>query len=296
MSISNNKIKVLLTGANGFLGRHVLKRLLDAGIDTVAVGRSLPLNCQPTNFICADLLNLNDFKNVVAQAEATHLLHLAWYAEHGLYWASPLNLRWVDASVRLVEAFCQSESSRHVIMAGTCAEYDWSYGYCSEDLTPLKPKTLYGISKDVTRSLTLAICEQFEVTHTWGRIFLPYGEGEDDRRLIPSLKAVFQGFKEPFGVNVSVYRDFLSVEDSATAFIKLLEVGAAGSFNICSGSPVMLGDVVKHFAKVYDADPAIVFELSSERHGEPHLLVGNNQKLKNLGWFNSNSFFDTLSR
>ena len=57
-----------------------------------------------------------------------------------------------------------------------------------------------------------------------------------------------------------------------------------------------VGDVVEHIAKVYDADPTIVLELSSVRHGEPSLLVGNNQKLKDLGWVNSSSFFDTLSR
>ncbi len=292
--MADNKIRVLLTGASGFIGRHVFKQFLRAGIDVVAVGRSPPLNCKPANFICEDLLSLGDFKNLVAQVNATHLLHLAWCAEHGAYWTSPLNLRWVDASIKLAEAFCKSEKSRHVIMAGTCAEYDWSYGYCTEDLTPLKPETLYGVSKDTTRRMTSAICKEFEVSCTWCRIFLTYGEGEDSRRLIPSLRAVFQGNQKPFAVNVSAYRDFLNVDDLASAFMKVLDVGATGNFNFCSGSPVMLGEVVKQVAKVYRADPRIIFELSSERPVEPHLLVGNNQKLKSLGWVDSSTFFDSL--
>jgi nucleoside-diphosphate-sugar epimerase len=83
-------------------------------IETVVVGR--------TEGAIADLLDVAALEGVVARSRATHLLHLAWYVAHGKYWASPLNLRWVDSSVRLVEAFCQAGGEK-VVGAGTCFEY-----------------------------------------------------------------------------------------------------------------------------------------------------------------------------
>lgn len=141
-------MRVLLTGASGFIGRYVLRTLQHHGIEVISVGRA---RSQPSVlFIEADLLSLTDFGPLLQQAKATHLLHLAWYAEHGKYWTSPLNLRWTEATTRLVEAFCVT-GGHQVVIAGTCAEYDWAHGYCREESTPLNPVTLYGTAKDATR-------------------------------------------------------------------------------------------------------------------------------------------------
>ncbi len=214
-------MQVLLTGASGFIGRHVLQSLRDQGIPFVAIGRTIPPGCTETEFIQADLLAAPDFDALVNRAEATHLLHLAWYAEHGKYWTSTLNLRWVEATVRLVEAFCKVGGER-VVAAGTCAEYDWSYGYCREELTPLKPNKLYGTAKDATKRLVMEICDAYQISCSWGRVFLPYGPGESRLRLIPSLIDVFRGINKPFSINVNSYRDFIHVSDVADGFVSLI--------------------------------------------------------------------------
>jgi len=235
------------------------------------------------DFVEADLLAVPDFASLVRESGATHLLHLAWYAEHSTYWTSPLNLRWVEATARLVEAFCETGGQR-VVLAGTCAEYDWSHGYCREDSTPLNPATLYGTAKDATRRLAMALCAQHQVPCAWGRVFLPFGTGEARQRLIPSLIEAFRGNGPPFGVDATAYRDLLHVSDVAEAFVALLRSGANGAYNISSGQPVLLGDVVRELARLLDADPHVVLRLTSGRQGEPHLLVGENLKLKALGW------------
>lgn len=274
-------MKVLATGTSGYVGQPVLRALVRRGIPVVCVGRNRP--AENVEFIQADLLSSADLPTVVAQAGATHLLHLAWYAEHGKYWTSPLNLRWVDATVRLVEAFCES-GGRHVVVAGTCAEYDWSHGYCREDITPAVPATLYGTAKDATRRLVAAICGPHGVSCAWGRIFLPYGATEAAARLIPSLAAVFRGERPAFGVNASAFRDFIYVDDLAEAFITLLQHNAHGIFNISSGRPVAIADLVRHLADLLGGDPALILRLATERPGEPPLLVGANEKLTALGW------------
>lgn len=276
-------MKVLLTGASGFLGQYVWACLRHHGIDTVAAGRRLPETVAPTDFIVADLLATENFAALVKASGATHLLHLAWYAEHGKYWTSPLNLRWVNATTRLVEAFCEA-GGQQVVVAGTCAEYDWSYDYCREDNTPLNPATLYGTAKDATRRLVMAVCAQHQVSCSWGRLFLPFGTGESRQRLIPSLIEVFRGKRPPFGVNASAYRDFLHASDVAEGFIALLKNGKSGAYNISSGQPVQLAEVVKELARLLESDPQVVLDLVTERPGEPRLLVGENLKLKALGW------------
>lgn len=274
-------MRVLLTGASGFIGSHVLRALQQHGIETVAVGRSQPH--ASVEFIDADLLSFSDFTLLLNQARATHLLHLAWYAEHGKYWTSPLNLRWVEATTRLVEAFCIA-GGQQVVVAGTCAEYDWTYGYCREDTTPLNSATLYGAAKDATRRLSMAVCAQYQVSCAWGRVFLPFGHGESSNRLIPSLMEVFRGERPPFGVNANVYRDFLHASDVAEGFIRLLNAGASGAYNVCSGESSRLADVVTMLASLLDADPKPVLALTTERTTETPLLVGENSKLKSLDW------------
>lgn len=276
-------MRVLLTGASGFLGRYALDSLRCHGIETAMLGRRRAPDSAFADFIEADLLATSDFTALIQRSGATHLLHLAWYAEHGKYWTSPLNLRWVEATTRLIEAFCEA-GGQQVVVAGTCAEYDWSHGYCREDSTPLNPATLYGTAKDAARRLAMAVCAQHQVPCAWGRVFLPFGAGEVRQRLIPSLIEVFRGVRPPFGVNATAYRDFLHASDVAEGFIALLQRGENGIYNISSGQPVRLGDVVRELARLLDADPQTVLGLTTERPGEPPLLVGENLKLKTLGW------------
>lgn len=286
-------MRVLLTGASGFLGRYVLESLYQQGIETVTMGRQHVHDKAFGDFIEADLLASPNFASLVKEAGATHLLHLAWYAEHGKYWTSPLNLRWLEATTRLVEAFCAADGQR-VVVAGTCAEYDWSYGYCRESSTPLNPVTLYGSAKDATRRLVMAICAQHQVPCAWGRVFLPFGTGESEQRLIPSLIEVFRGKRPPFGVNAVAYRDFLHASDVAEGFVTLLKNGESGAYNISSSQPVRLGDVVQKLGQLLNADPQPVLDLTVERPGEPLLLVGENLKLKALGWRSAFSLLQGL--
>lgn len=287
-------MKVLLTGASGFIGRYVLEALQRQEIATIAVGRHPLASCE---FQAIDLLTATDIEldRLCEHSDATHLLHLAWYAGHGHYWTSPLNLRWVEASVRLVEAFCR-QGGQKVVVAGTCAEYDWSHGYCRETSTPLEPATLYGISKDVTRRLTAAVCRQAGIPYAWGRIFIPFGAGESIERLIPALMAVFRGVRPPFGVNADAWRDFLHVTEVAQGFVTLLCDESEGIFNISSGRPVQLGDLVQRLAQHFDADPRLVLDLATERPGEPPFLVGENIKLQALGWKPANDLNNWLDR
>jgi nucleoside-diphosphate-sugar epimerase len=273
-------MKVMLTGATGFVGRYVARELERQGIEYVSVQRGTARNDRA---IQMDLLGTQELEALFKKCKPTHLIHIAWYAEHGKYWDSELNLQWVLATRRLVEAFCSS-GGKHIVVTGTCAEYDWTHGYCVEDVTPLKPESLYGICKDTTRRVIEQIVEKHGVSLSWARIFFPYGPGEATQRLIPSLFNAFKGEILPFGVNASIYRDLLHVEDAARAVLACTESNFIGAINICSGKPVQISEVVDVIAKITNCNSDIIFKNKPKNPEINNFLVGENKKLESLGW------------
>jgi nucleoside-diphosphate-sugar epimerase len=273
-------MKVMLTGATGFVGRYVVKELERQGIEFVTLQRG---KSSDDRAIQMDLLGNHEFETLFENFRPTHLVHVAWYAEHGKYWDSELNLQWVLATKRLVEAFCIS-GGQHVVITGTCAEYDWSHGYCVEELTPLKPKALYGICKDTTRRIIELTVEKYGVSMSWARVFFPYGASEASQRLIPSLFKAFRGEILPFGVSAISYRDLLHVEDVARAVLACAKGKFIGSINICSGRPVQISEVVKTVAGINKCDPEIILKLTPKNQETNNFVVGANKRLQSLGW------------
>ena len=230
-----------------------------------------------------DLLRSENISDIIDRIKPTHLIHLAWYTEHGKYWNSPLNVEWTRATYYLLDAFYK-RGGEHALITGTCAEYDWRYGYCMEDMTPLKPTTLYGEAKNATRCFSELIKNQYEKPLAWARIFFPYGSDESYGRLIPSLFRFFRGKEFPFGVNRYAYRDFLHVSDVVGAIMLCVEKKFDGILNICSGKPTSIEQIVREIANICGGNPDQVLEKASNREEDPTFLVGDNQKLRALGW------------
>ena len=275
------KKRVLVTGATGFIGRHSLSRLRQLGYDVHAVsGRRSPHeHGKGVTWHCANLLESDEVSSLVEKVRPTHLLHFAWYAVPGKYWTAPENLAWVKATAGLMQAFSDRGGQR-AVMAGSCAEYDWKFDYCSEEFTPCRPATLYGACKHGTQLLLDAWSRQTGLSSAWGRIFFLYGPGEYPSRLIPSvINSLLHG--EPARcTHGNQVRDFLHVEDAAAAFAALLDSDVKGAVNIASGIPVPLKDVIHAVADYLNQRSLVQLDAIPAPSGEPDALIADIGRLR----------------
>lgn len=288
-------MRVLLTGASGFLGRHVLALLQQRGVQTWSLGRSCPPALPAWAHIACDLLSGADLAVAIRQLAPSHLLHLAWVTDHANYQESPHNAHWMQATQRLTQAFCDA-GGRHLVVAGSCAEYDGSGGWCDEATTALTPTTAYGAAKDATRRWLQSHCAARGVRLAWGRIFFPFGAGQSPQRLIPSLVAALRGEQDVFAVQALHRRDFVAAPDVAGALCALLQSSAGGCFNISSANPVAVGDLVRMLAQMLDADPAPLLAMAAKQPQPPALVAGRNHRLRALGWSGPTPLIDGLAQ
>lgn len=279
--------RVLVTGATGFIGWQCLPQLAHAGYEVHAASVDAPereVDEQGIYWHRIDLLNPTLTDALFARVQPSHLLHFAWYAAPGKYWSSPENLHWVQASLGLLQSF-HDHGGQRVVMAGTCAEYDWRYGYCSESLTPLAPATLYGTSKHSLHLLLRAYAEQTSLSAAWGRIFFLYGPREHPSRLVASVIQSLLGRETACTSHGMQIRDFLHVQDVAAAFVALLSSDVTGAVNIASGEPVRLKDIIYRIADQLDGRDLVRLGAIPTSPTEPPLLVADTRRINDeVGW------------
>ncbi len=276
--------KVLLTGATGFIGRHCLPMLLARGYEVHAVTSREPGEAaQHVHWHKVDLVGPGKASELLARVSPDYLLHFAWYAVPRKYWESLENLRWVQTSLELLGAFA-AQAGKRVVMAGSCAEYDWRDGECSEDNTPLLPATLYGTCKHSLQMMLQSVSHQTGLSSAWGRIFYLYGPHEYPTRLVSSvIRALLRGEPAPCSDGCQV-RDFLYVEDVASAFVALLESEVQGPVNIASGIPVPVKSVVARIGEKIGRPDLIRLGALAPKHAPPRLVATTQRLRDEVGW------------
>jgi len=272
--------RVLVTGASGFVGRPALGALAARGFDVHAVARGAPDDATPgITWHAADLLDAARRRSVLDAVGASHLLHLAWYAEPGAFWSARENAAWVAATVALVDEFALA-GGRRATLAGTCAEYDWTApGPLAED-APLAPATYYGTCKDATRRVVEGLAAAAGLSLAWGRIFFVFGPGEDARRLVAGVaRALVAGERAATSAGAQ-RRDFLHVDDVAGAFAALLDSPVEGAVNIASGEAASVRAVAEALAQAAGRPDLLDVGAVPRRAGEPEEIVADVSRLR----------------
>lgn len=264
-------MRILLTGAAGFIGSHVARALVRSGHEVHAT-------VLPTD----DLWRIRDLEPHLRLYRGTLdllplepdlAINLAWYAVPGRYLSAPENRECLEQSLRLLGRLgCRA------VFAGTCFEYDTTRGILRED-SPTRPTTLYAECKDRLRREV-----ERRRGSVWIRFFYLYGPAEDPRRLIPSvIRGVLRG--EPVPVSPGEQRrDFLHVEDAASAVCAVAFSPLEGCVNIGSGEAPAIADIVRKIGELGGRPDLIRLGAVPYYPGEPMLIVADNTRLRSTGW------------
>jgi nucleoside-diphosphate-sugar epimerase len=273
---------VLVTGGTGCIGRHALPALLDRGWEVHAVSsHHSPPGAAGATWHRADLLDSQQVVELVRSVRPSHLLHLAWYIAPGRWATSPENFAWVQASLGLLHAFREQGGTR-MVTAGSCLEYDWRYGYCSESRTPCSPHTAYGVCKHALQELTSAFSVASGLTSAWGRIFFLYGPHEHPDRLVASVVRSLLANEPARCSHGNQIRDYLFVQDVADALVTLMEGDVTGPVNIASGQAIALKEIVSKIGQLLGKPELIRLSAIPAAPTDVPLVVADVERLHRL--------------
>ena len=237
---------VLLTGATGLIGRATARALRAAGCRVIALSRSGRAVEGAEAEVACDLLDAGARRAAAARTGASHLVHLAW-ADGKDRWTTPENEMWAEATVALLTEFAAA-GGRRALMAGSCAEYDWSRPVLSEE-TPLQPATPYGRAKARAGQEALARAEGLGVSLVWARPFFVYGPGEPEGRLVGDLVRGLRAGREVACTDGTQRRDYLYADDLGRALALLLGSPAEGAVNVGAGQAIAVRDLIGEVAR-----------------------------------------------
>lgn len=264
-------MRILLTGATGFIGSHVARELVRHGHDVHATVRP-----------ASDRRRIRDIESSIrvwdggmdhVPVEPDVVIHLAWYAVPGKYLTAPENRECLEESRRLL-----ANLKGRVVFAGTCFEHNLQLGILRED-SPTSPATLYAECKDALRREVVARPDS-----AWVRFFYLYGPWEDERRLMPAVMAgQLRGLPTKVSTGEQRY-DYLHVEDVASAVCSVAESRLEGCVNIGSGSAPSVKEIVTKIAELGGRPELIQWGAYPAKPGDPLLIQCDNAKLRSTGW------------
>lgn len=277
--------RILVTGANGCIGKSLLRLLVQKGYEVHAVSRK-KVNSKD-NFIHwyqVDLTELCEIEELFKVVKPTYLMHLAWDITPGKYKNSPSNLTWVQASIEIIINF-KRYGGKRVVISGTCSEYDTGYGYLNEILTLCNPNSLYGTCKTSLHKIVEKYCIENDIELSWTRIFFLYGPNENSNRVIPYVINQLLKGEVAHVSHGNQIRDYLYVHDVANALANIIDSNVLGIINIGSGHPVKLKDIFMEIGEKLGKSDLITFGDFKTDEKEPYMIVADNKRLINeIGW------------
>lgn len=271
-------MKILVTGANGYLGQGIVKAILETGNDVIATGITTEYVDKRAERINANLFDIMDPYKFFGQPDV--LLHLAW--RDGFIHYSDAHMEDLPKHYEFIKKMAKSEVKTIAVM-GSMHEIGFYEGSIDED-TACKPESFYGIAKNALREITKILAQQNDKNFQWLRGYYIVGNSQFGSSVFSKItEAVNEGKKTfPFTMGVNQF-DFLDYDEFCRQVAMVVSQNEInGIINICSGRPEKLADRVERFIKDNGYDIELEYGVFPDRPYDSKAVWGNNKKIEDI--------------
>lgn len=286
--------RVLISGATGFIGTHLIPRLVEEGYEVYALQRQTAgryVQGQTGNAVFSDLRDFFAVRKVVAELQPDVVIHLAAISPVAYSYDHPQEVISVNAlgTVNLAEA-CLREvpSFKHFLFAGTSEEYGNQKEFPIKETAELKPNSPYSVSKVAADKYLQYMWGAYRFPVTVLRPFNTYGRKQDAHFMVERIITQALCSSQIRLGDIKAVRDLLYVDDHIEAYLACLRQGdkAKGqTFNFCTSQGWRVEEVVQLVSKLLGKKLEIVAGTIPKRPLDINMLVGDNAKSqKTLGW------------
>lgn len=271
-------MKILVTGANGYLGQGVIKHILHYGHQVVATDITVENVDDRAEKIACDLFSVSNPYNFFGQPDA--VLHLAW--RDGFIHYSDAHINDLPKHYAFIKAISESEVKLISVM-GSMHEIGFYEGNIKEE-TPCNPITPYGISKNGLRQLTGMLCKEKNKKFQWLRGYYIVGNSQYGSSIFSKITAAEAAGKAEFPFTMGQNQfDFIDYEDFCEKVARAIgQDEVLGIINICSGHPEKLADRVERFIKENGYKIKLKYGAFPDRTYDSKAVWGDSRKIDRI--------------